>query len=194
MLYAGKRETPQTKFSSSLFTEGGIEFGHFCDCPVLKKCVLLEVANGLSIVFLTLQPCNTATNSVRAAVVDHRLCPFSQFSSILSTHARPLLFSASAVCTRSLVRDDQVPESVRSVLGEAHRFFKEERVEAGVVIMDNTAPPEKVFFIGAGSVELQVGLCTTAPVVKLVVLPRWYEPTGVWYFDEEALRVSQTPR
>ena len=98
----------------------------------------------------------------------HRLCPFCQLSSILSTHTRPLLFSASAVCTRSLVRDDQVPESVRSVLGEAHQFFKEERVEAGVVIMDNTAPPEKVFFIGAGSVELQVGLCTTAPVGKVV--------------------------
>ena len=56
-------------------------------------------------------------------------------------------------------------KSTRSVLREAHRFFRQEHVEAGVVIMDNTVPAEKLFFIGAGSVDLQVGLCVKAPGV-----------------------------
>ncbi|CAM9624386.1 unnamed protein product [Hapterophycus canaliculatus] len=57
----------------------------------------------------------------------------------------------------------QVPESVRKVLGEAPSYFRRERVSAGAVLaMDNrsgassSSSPEKLYFIGAGSVELQI--------------------------------------
>lgn len=44
------------------------------------------------------------------------------------------------------------------MLGEAHSFFRQEHVSAGAVLADNNnnGPPEKLYFIGAGSVELQV--------------------------------------
>lgn len=44
------------------------------------------------------------------------------------------------------------------MLGEAHSFFRQEHVSAGAVLADNksTHAPEKLYFIGAGSVELQV--------------------------------------
>lgn len=56
----------------------------------------------------------------------------------------------------------QAPESVRGVLGEAKSFFRQEHVAAGAVLADHGSPssssssPEKVYFIGSGSVELQV--------------------------------------
>lgn len=50
----------------------------------------------------------------------------------------------------------QVPENVRSILREAHRFFKQENVGVNEILIDIAVPPEKLFFIGAGSVELQV--------------------------------------
>ncbi|CAM9527246.1 unnamed protein product [Scytosiphon promiscuus] len=58
----------------------------------------------------------------------------------------------------------QVPESVRRVLGEAQSYFREEHVSAGAVLAtDNrsgapssSSSPEKLYFIGAGSVELQI--------------------------------------
>lgn len=59
----------------------------------------------------------------------------------------------------------QVPDNICNVLREAHRFFKQEHVPANTVLMDTIAPSEKLFFIGTGSVELQVfertftGLC-----------------------------------
>lgn len=45
------------------------------------------------------------------------------------------------------------------MLGEAHSFFRQEHVSAGAVLADNKGAhgPEKLYFIGAGSVELQVG-------------------------------------
>ncbi|CAN0353119.1 unnamed protein product, partial [Ectocarpus fasciculatus] len=60
----------------------------------------------------------------------------------------------------------QAPESVRGVLGEAKSFFRQEHVAAGAVLADHGSPssssssPEKVYFIGSGSVELQIpGKC-----------------------------------
>ncbi|CAN0249157.1 unnamed protein product, partial [Ectocarpus sp. 8 AP-2014] len=56
----------------------------------------------------------------------------------------------------------QAPESVRSVLGEAKSFFRQEHLAAGAVLVDYGSPssssssPEKVYFIGSGSVELQI--------------------------------------
>lgn len=49
-----------------------------------------------------------------------------------------------------------MPENVRNILREAHRFFNQENVGVHEILMDITVPPEKIFFIGAGSVELQV--------------------------------------
>lgn len=42
------------------------------------------------------------------------------------------------------------------MLGKAHRFFREERVSAGVVLCKEHTVSNKVYFIGSGSVELQV--------------------------------------
>ncbi|CAM9197690.1 unnamed protein product, partial [Ectocarpus sp. 4 AP-2014] len=56
----------------------------------------------------------------------------------------------------------QAPESVRTVLGEAKAFFRQEHVAAGAVLADHgsssssSSSPEKVYFIGSGSVELQI--------------------------------------
>lgn len=50
----------------------------------------------------------------------------------------------------------QVPDSVRRMLGKAHRFFREERVSAGVVLCKEHTVSNKVYFIGSGSVELQI--------------------------------------
>lgn len=51
----------------------------------------------------------------------------------------------------------KAPESVRRVLGEAPRFFREERVRAGAVLFKEHTASNRVYFIGSGSAELQVG-------------------------------------
>lgn len=53
----------------------------------------------------------------------------------------------------------QAPESVRSVLAAARSFFRQENVPAGAVVDDHKGAQgtEKLYFIGAGSVDLQVG-------------------------------------
>lgn len=52
----------------------------------------------------------------------------------------------------------QVPQSVRSVLAEAHSYFRQENVSAGAVLEDKRGAQgtEKLYFVGAGSVDLQV--------------------------------------
>ena len=56
----------------------------------------------------------------------------------------------------------QVPESVRGMLGQARLFFREEDVAAGDVLTVGAgaasfrSSSEKLYFIGSGSVELQV--------------------------------------
>lgn len=55
-----------------------------------------------------------------------------------------------------LLMSIKAPEDVRRVLSEADRFFKEERVSAGTVLYEDDAASDKLYFIGSGSVELQV--------------------------------------
>lgn len=52
----------------------------------------------------------------------------------------------------------QAPESVRGLLRQASRFFRKEHVAAGAILADTNVPSssEKLYFIGAGSVDLQV--------------------------------------
>lgn len=67
------------------------------------------------------------------------------------------------VLTNSIfIMELQVPQSVRGMLGQASLFFREEDVAAGDVLTvgggaaSSRSSSEKLYFIGSGSVELQV--------------------------------------